>query len=276
MHRLWILAGALVGLAAVLIGAAVAYTRHSARPAPLAQSTPDGVIDAAFDLVAQGRPGRLAELIYAPDDDMRLVLASLSRLLESVHALSVALRERFPNEIETLRADASTRPNAAGAAMWLSNTTGATSAGAGGGGPPTAMLRTFMADPFGALTGARERVSTVMIADDMAAILVDGRPALGVGLTMRYDADKWWVELPLGLPVVERYAPQTPEEHQILAAMIQVIDNAIVELTGDVRRGKARDLDDAAQLAGQKAFGPIMICVVAYNRVMELRSQAGR
>jgi len=268
MHKPWLIAGALTGLAALLIGAAIAYTRVEARPDPLPRQTPEAVIDSVFALVAEGRPGRISELIAAPDDDMRLVVQRLGYLLDSVHALSVVMQESFPHEVETLRQRAARGEVRGGVGALLRRPEP--------GQASSEALRLLLADPYAALRDGRERITTVMIADDAAAVLVDGAPAFGVGMTMRYDEDAWWLELPLNIPVARRFMPQSPEEFQILASMIHVIENAVLDLTEDVRRGQAESVEDASRLAGEKAFAPIMICVVAYNRAMEVRASAGR
>ena len=268
MHRLWLMAGALTGLAALLIGAAIAYTRAESKPEPLPQQTPDAAIDSVFMLVDQGKPGRIAELIAAPNDDVRVVVQRIGALLDGLHALSVAMQERFPAEVETLRADAARGRSGGGLGALLRRPDPGQSS--------SEALRLLLADPYAALRAGRERVSTVMIADDAAAVLVDGRPAFGVGMTMRFEDDRWWFELPLNVPIARRFMPQTPEEFMILASMIHVIENAVLDLTDDVRRGRAGSVEDASRLAGEKAFGPMMICIVAYNRAMEARAQAGR
>jgi hypothetical protein len=43
-------------------------------------------------------------------------------------------------------------------------------------------------------------------------------------------------------------------------------------LDRDVRNGKADSLDETAALAGQKAFGPIALVFIAYQRAIEARN----
>ena len=53
--------------------------------------------------------------------------------------------------------------------------------------------------------------------------------------------------------------------------MIDVASGALNELEGDIRAGRARDLSDAARMAGEKALGPIVLTTMAYRRALEAR-----
>ncbi len=225
---------------------------------PLRTDSPDAVIDSAFAVVEAGRADLLADLLYAPSDDFRLVLDQAGLLLLDLQDLAALLAERYPSEIAELRDQAGA---GGGAAALL------TRAGSGG----EQALRRILADPFAWARGSRERITTATLGDDSAAVLVDGAPAMGVGLLMKREGDRWWIELPLGLPMIQRYLPQTTEEHQVLASMIRVIDNAVLDLIIDIEAGRCATLDEVSELAGEKAFGPMIMCVVAYDRAMKAR-----
>lgn len=224
---------------------------------PLRTDSPDAVVDSAFAVVEAGRADLLADLLYAPSDDFRMVLDQAGLLLLDLQEFAALLAERYPDEIAELR-----EAGAGGGAAAL-----LTRAGSGG----EQALRRILADPFAWARSSRDRITTATLGEDSAAVLVDGAPAMGIGLLMKREGDRWWIELPLGLPMIQKYLPQTPEEHQVLASMIRVIDNAVLDLIIDIKAGRCATLDEVSELAGEKAFGPMIMCVVAYDRAMKAR-----
>ena len=144
------------------------------------------------------------------------------------------------------------------------------------GAQRTAFESTFtgiFADPFSWISSAEGRVTTAMIADDQAAVLFDGQPAFGVGLTMREADGKWFFELPLGLPVIAGYVPQTFNEWSIVGSLIRVLENTLRELTADVNSGTIKRADQLAEKAGERAFVPAVMVFVAYSKEMDVRSR---
>lgn len=266
----WLVAGAMVGVAAVLLGLAIALTvREARRPRPLPADSPDALVSSLFTAVERGRPDLIPSLVYAENADRRLVLDALADLFDSLDALAGAIQSAFPEEVATLRSQDS------GAGL-VSALAGAQRAAQSGGPPPfsNAGIRSLLADPFGAIRDARGRVTTAVVADDLAAVLIDSKPAFGVGLTLRRAEGRWWIDLPPNLPFVSKYVPRNREEHEILASMIQVVDNAVIDLRADIRAGKCANLREASQLAGEKAFAPIALCFVAYDRAIRAREHA--
>ncbi|MBL0921282.1 MAG: hypothetical protein IBJ10_04035 [Phycisphaerales bacterium] len=256
----WILSGAAVGCLALLAGLALLIARPNRPDVPLRTDSPDALIDSAFAVVQAGRADLLADLLHAPSDDFRLVLNQLGVLLYDLQRLGDSLAERYPAEIQSIREQGASAGGAAAVAALQR-----------GGGVGDRALRRILADPFGWARESRERITTASLGDDSAAVLVDGAPALGVGILMRRENGRWWIELPLGFPQVQRYMPQTPEEHQVLGSMIKVIDNAILDLKKDIDDGRCANLEQAAELAGEKAFGPLIMCAIAYDRAMKAR-----
>ncbi|MGD9692006.1 MAG: hypothetical protein AB7G17_04140 [Phycisphaerales bacterium] len=267
--RRWLFAGAMVGVAAVLLGLAIALTaREMRRPKPLPADSPDALVASLFSTVEKGRPDLIPSLIYAENEDRRLVLDALADLFDSLDSLASTIQERFPAEVETLRAQPATGLSGA-----LTGAQRAASSGDRSGSlVSNANIRALLADPFAVIRDARGRVSTAVIADDLAAVLIDSKPAFGVGLTLRRANGRWWIDLPLNFPMISRYVPQNREEHEILASMIQVVDNAVLDLRDDIRDGKCANLREASQLAGEKAFAPIALCAVAYDRAIKARA----
>jgi hypothetical protein len=274
----WILAGSLSGLAALLVGLALFLTIERKPADPLRgypRDTPEATLGSIFAALEKGEAGLIPRFVYAESPEQELVLSELGRLLGSVQRLAETLQERFPDEVARIRAE-----SASGGGGFTNAIREAGRSAQRSGAPSrndprfSATLGTVLADPLGWLREAKERVAAVQIADDMAAVTVDGRPAFGIGMTMRREDSEWFVELPLKAPGVARFAPRTVEEHQVLASMLRVIDNTVVELDRDVRNGKADSLDETAALAGQKAFGPIALVFIAYQRAMEARNAA--
>ncbi len=274
----WILAGTLSGLAALLVGLALFLTIERKPVDPMREyprDTPEATLSSIFAALENGEARLIPRFVYAESPEQEMVLSELGRLLGSVQRLAETLQERFPAEVARVR-----EASASGQGGFLSAVREAGRSAQNSGAPSrndprfSATLGTVLADPLGWLRAAKERVAAVPIAEDMAAVTVDGRPAFGVGMTMRREDSEWFVELPLKAPGVSQFVPQTVEEHQVLASMLRVIDNTVVELDKDVRSGKVDSLDETAALAGQKAFAPIALVFIAYQRAMDAREEA--
>jgi len=272
----WILAGTLSGLAAFLIGLALFLTIEPKPVDPLRgypRDTPEATIASIFGALENGEARLIPRFVYTETPEQELVLSELGRLFGSLQRLTATVQERFPEEVAAIKARSAAQRGGFLSAVREAGRT-AQNTGAPTRSDPrfAATLGTALADPLGWLRNAKDRVAAIQIADDVAAVTVDGAPAFGVGMTMRREEGVWLVELPLKAPVVARFAPQTPEEHKVLASMLRVIDNTVVELDRDLRAGRAGSLDEAASLAGQKAFGPIALVFIAYQRAMEARA----
>jgi hypothetical protein len=131
----------------------------------------------------------------------------------------------------------------------------------------------IFADPFGWLDSGAARLSVERIADDAAVIKFDKDPILGGVFTIRQYDGRWWFVLPLNLPGVNAYTPQTRNEWAIVASLIKVIDTAMAELRDDVKAGKAANVQRVSELAGEKAFIPAAIVFVMYGKEMDVRGR---
>lgn len=251
----WAMGGLAIGLAAVAVGLATTF-----RPAPtyerLRLDDPESLIDIAWGFVENGRADRLPELVQPESPQMESVLARLGSLLASAQELASAVTARFPEEVASIRADAESVPLGAFTDR---------------GGPDNASLGRLLADPFGWLDSARQRVQIVYVADDVRAVLVDGRPAFGVGLTLRRFDDGWRIVLPTAIPGLGNYMPHSNEEWQVVASMVTVVDRALRDLAAEVRSGGARTIEDTARRAGEMAWGPLVMTVIAYQKAREAR-----
>jgi len=262
-------AGAVVGLIAVAVGLVVRFGGGEAEARVYDRGTPEAALAAAFEMIEAGDAGRLSGLIHAESEAMRGALDRFGRLCKELQDVAAAAGEVFPEEAAGLRSVMREDPAALLSAI-----------GPRGGsidptaGPGRESLRALMADPYGWLISRRERLGVVQIDDERAAVQYDGRPVFGLGLMMRKGEDgAWRVELPLRFPGASRFVPQNEDEWAILGSMIDVLSGALDELEDDLRAGRARDLSDAARMAGEKALGPIVLCTMAYQRALEARGE---
>lgn len=239
------------------------------------QATPEDVVKSAIAMAKNGQASQMSRLFFADSTELRAVLNRLGGLLGSMQSLAEAVQARFPEDLAKLRAEASKSDAADRGAKVLS-------AFSGGRTPGTERerrdllentMQALLADPFGWLEANAPRLTAVTIADDTAALMLDGQPIPPVGLTMRRSGDEWFIVLPLNLPVVSQYVPQTEQEWKILASLVKVLDNAVKDLADDVRAGKVKKLENLAEKAGEKAFGPAAMVFVVYGKEMDVRTK---
>jgi len=248
------------------------------------QSSPEAVVRSAKAMVENGDARRLSELLYADSDGMRRVYARVGLMLEHLYELGVAVQARYPAEVEALAKQAREAAEQGRGASLLDGLS------MGMGGPPRrgedrrareeqmgGALKRVFADPFGWLAESEERLGVVTIHDELAALTWDGAAILPpMGLAVQRDLDeKWYVVPPLNVPGVSRYLPRTEEEYSIWESIVQVFDNVVVDLTKEVEAGKHASLEDLSRSAGEKAFFPAAMALVAYERAMAARGRAG-
>jgi len=258
----WIVAGGLIGLAGLAIGVLISVFSGPRSAQPVRLDDADKLVDVAWGFVEEGRPDRLAGLIHPESPEMESVLARLGGLLGSVQELAKTLNETFPDEIaqRLAEADSSNADDAVDQARRVARF-----------GLDGQTLASLFADPFAWLRNARDRVTIAYVADDVRAVMIDSKPAFGVGLTMRKYDDGWRVVLPMSLPGIRKYMPQNLDEWRIVASMVTVVDNAVDDLNKDVRRGRMRNLNEVASSAGEKAWAPLVMTAVAYQKAMAAR-----
>lgn len=259
------------------------------RDADYSQDTPDDVLKSALAMVKNGDARLLGRLL---DDggskDMRAVLNRLGRLTGSLQELAKTVAERFPDDVAKLKTQVAEEAQGEKGQQALEVIMKGPGSPAARKGPPTQQEQdqqraffegTFarlMADPFSFLEQAAGRLSTQRITDDQAAIMLDEKPVPPVGLTMRLRDGKWYIELPLNLPGVSQYLPQTHTEHQIVASLIKVFDNTVKDLTETVRTGGVASINQLAEKAGERAFVPAGMVMLVYVKEMDVRRQRER
>lgn len=249
------------------------------------QETAQQTLETALKMIRAGDAERLPTLVYAEQQELKIILARLGTLLGSVEDLAGELKRRFPQQVEAMRARALQAAKGDQGRRLLSAVTG----GPGGprrGGPQgeaaqREQRRAFeetvgliFADPFGFIDANAQRLTVISTADDTAAVLLDGQPVPPVGMTMRRAEDgRWFFELPLNLPMVGRFMPQTRYEWSIVGSLIKALDGTVRELTEDVRRGALSRPEQVAEKAGEKAFIPLAMIFVAYGKEAATRGE---
>ena len=235
------------------------------------QATPTDVIRSAAQMVKDNRADLLPNLLYAENDEMRRLYRALGTFLKHTQELAQSLQTKFPEEVNKLKKQGEEAAKKGQATTLFGQL----------GQAFNAALKRIFVDPYGSLDDGVERLSTTPINDDVAAIMVDGKPMLApLGLTMRRvktdDREIWAVVPPLNIPGVANFVPKTKEEFQIWGSLIKTFDNVVVDLTKDVNSGAMKSLDDVSKKAGEKAFIPAAMTVFAYTQAMEARKKAAQ
>lgn len=246
------------------------------------QATPQDTLATARLMVEQGDARRLTELVYAESPDLRGFLDQAGDVLTSLADLGIAVQQAFPKQVADIRAEAEAAAKEGKATSFVAQVVGLrTQAGraartpgdpAAAGGTQQLLDKMFMevaADPYAWLTRSAERVTLSPLTDDTAALLLDGKPALGVGVTLIQREGKWYFYLPVEILKAGHLYPDTPEKWEIAGCMLTVIDQAVTDMTADVRAGKARRLEDVARAAGEKAVIPVIMTGFAYSKILE-------
>lgn len=261
------------------------------------QSSPDAVLKTAKLMVEKGDADLLPNLLYADSKEMRALLDQLGVVMGSLQELGTAVQKAFPAEIEKLKRDAADSAAKGDASGFLARIAGQASQqmsltrrgqrpqlNINDADDPNSVRNIFdnamkelFADPYGWIAANESRLSTVQMTDDQAAILWDGKPIFGIGLSMtKSQDDKWYVVLPLNAPGIGNFMPKTAESWEIMGSLMAVLDNMLQDLTSDVRRGRARQLDELAKLAGEKAFIPAVMVFFAYSKSIEAEKKAAK
>lgn len=279
--------------ALVLLAAASAGCRDRG----YSQATPEAVLVTARLMVENGDARRLSELLYADSPQMRRLLKDAGRTLGLLEELGRAVQQRFPKEVESLRAEAAEAARSGQASSFVGRVVGAAGQGRRARLDPAAaqearsafdrMIKELFADPYAWLSrnADRLRATTDGMPDGMAAIQWDSNPDSDderdwkpvlppLGVAMKLDGGRWYVLLPTGVPGASAVVPKTPEEWEIASSLLEAVDNMLIDLRRDVASGRVGSLDDVARSAGEKAFIPVALGMMAYSKAMEERRRA--
>lgn len=252
------------------------------------QDTPSATLASARKMVQEGHAEKLQQLLYAENPQFRRVLKRLGVLLGHVQDLGRTINEKFPAEVAELRKQAEEAAKSGEASSLIGRAMmGELGGGRRRGGPSVdpdqtrasidRFFKELFADPYGWLERSENRLSTVTIADDSAAVLWDEKPIFPpIGLSMREEGGEWYFVLPTNLPGVSNVMPKNDTEYDIWIKLVTVIDKVVIDLEKDVKSGKVKDLRALSEAAGEKAFIPVAIGVVAYGKAVEAREKEAK
>jgi hypothetical protein len=274
----WVLATIVVGSA--VVGGILFW---GLRPRAYSQATPEDLLLSVGAMIKDDRARDITNLFYADSVEYRVTLTRLGDLLATVQKLGATTRERFPREVEVLRQQL--RKELEGSQSTLLSvlsSPGAARPARGRNQPPVNpdqfqdWSMRLLSDPFGWALESGDRLGVVRVDDDTAVVTFDKQPLLGGIFAMRRIDERWWFVLPLQLPGVSQFAPQTRNEWRIMASLVRVVDNSLRDLERDVAAGKASRLEQVPRLAGEKAFIPTAIVMVMYGKEMDVRTRRER
>jgi hypothetical protein len=273
-------------LAALLVCALVYPLVGCSSPGP--GETPEETIRAIRETIMEGRADRLGDFIYADDPEMRRLLKRVGVFLGNLQKLGASVQARFPDEVSALRAQAEAAAKEGRATSFLSQMMlqregrrrrpSAEQAEQAGRARSAfdEFMKSLLADPYGWVEKAEERLTTEFLTDDSVAMLWDGKPILPpLGMTMRRgEDDLWYVVLPTGAPGVSNFMPRTKEQYQIFGSLVATFDNVVIDLRKEVEEGRVGNLEELSRKAGEKAFLPVAAVVFAYEKYnAEMRKQ---
>jgi hypothetical protein len=215
-------------------------------------SSPQAALNSMYQMIAEGRPEMLGTMIHIQARDITYpdgvteasaihdVTNKAGEMLGQLYRVAGKLRQKFPNQIENElgKAAAAKRDD-------------------------LDLLTKFLADPFGLMDQQRGRISVEDLGDGTAAILLDGKPALGAGLLMREVEGEWKVEIPIDL--LQKYRPNTREEWAVIANMMPSLEKAFTAFETELDQGQFRDLQAASARAGRLLGERAVVQAIIYQ-----------
>lgn len=287
MRALWLW----IGVAAALgIGAYFALGSRDRGTYP--QDTPEAVLQSALAMFKNGDADQLPRLIFADSREYRSVLNRFGTLLGSLQALAGEIKTRFPESVEQLRAQVleasatKTTEEQQAAVLAAVNDPNAPAM-------PTSVPRDraerirmaqrfedlsqrILADPFIFIEVNAPRLSVEQLDDDTATVKFDDQPLLAGILQIKRHEGRWYLVLPLNLPMVSNFTPQTRNEWSIIGSLVKMADNVVKELTDELRSGQIGRMEQLANKMGEKAFLPGAMIFIVYGKEMDVRRQRER
>ncbi len=262
-------------LISVLVMASLAVVGCRRGPKEYKQDTPEAVIQSMEAMVEDGQTRRLHELFYAEDEDMRLALRRFGRMCGRLAELAEAIGKAYPEEVEALRKqteEAAARGEATNILSRFSqsafqNRRNRNQQRSSPGDAFNLAFRQLLSNPYASFEQATDRLSTIPVSDEYVGLLWDEKPILPpFGIMMRQDVDsKWYIMLPLDLPIVTKYRPRTEEQWLIAGYLMKAWENAAVDLKTKIEAGDLRNLDEVASEAGAMILPPTMMIGIAYS-----------
>lgn len=258
---------------------------------PYSQDSPEDVLASALKMIKNGEADKLTRLIYADSREYRSVLNRFGTLMGSLQRLAIALKDRFPEDVEKLRQQlvetATIKATGEGDDALKAKLNN------GDAALPTNipkdreaqrrqrqqfedLSQKILTNPFLYIEANAQRLSVERISDDTATVKADGEPILAGIIQMQKREGRWWIVLPLNLPLVSSFTPQTRNEWSIIGSLIKMADGVVNELIEDVRGGNIKRIEQLANKAGEKAFLPGGMIFIVYGKEMDVRRQRER
>jgi len=209
-------------------------------------STPDAALDSMRAMIDDGRPELLVRFMHIGARDRTFadgvteasaiddVRGKTGDLLAQLWRVSNKLKDRYPGQVlEEVDLARESVPVLMG-------------------GRFEEPLKRFLLDPFRWIDEQRDRLTTVDLGDGTAAVLWDGQPAFGgLGLQMIETAEGWMIDIPVDLPPINEYRPETREEWAVLANLMLTFENSLRHFEERLDDGDFHSLEDAANQAGR-------------------------
>lgn len=260
----------LVPALALLIGCKEEYSQES----------PEALVGSARQMVVDGNARRLSELVWTDSEGQALVIDRVGRTFGALQRLGTAVSEAFPEEVQRIREQA----DEAAENGEINSLIGRALTAQGGiaRGAPSAMrdqarmrqgldsvVRELMADPYGWLERHGDKLEPMRITDDIVALSWQGKPVVGLSLVERDGL--WYVKLPLDMPALQRFLPQSDEEFEVFGELIASVHNVVLDLAIEVENGEHKNLESVAATAGEYALLPAILVMVSYGKALEER-----
>lgn len=297
-------------LAALGLAVAVLCPGCERRSTAYDLDTPEGTLDAAAGMVAEGRADRLPELIQAEDPELRSLLNQFGRFLGELQTLGDAVERAMPEQVAAMREKAEIEAKEGRAASLIDRLTGAPAARGGfgvsamrsddlgldtgggrsgvgsslfGAGQPSASQRErfnqiaqeVLIDPYAWLEDGRKRLDSTYVTDEMVALTWDGKTLLPpFGVVLVDDGGAWRMVLPTRYAGVSRVMPKTPDEFAVWGSMVRTLEHVVIDLRRDVERGRVTTLTGLADAAVEKVAIPATLVAFAFSRLMDERGAA--
>ena len=217
-------------------------------------SSPQAALDSMYAMIEDGRPEMLGSLVYIQPRDISYddgvteasaidnVTEKAGDMFGRLFRVAKKIRDEFPSDVETELATAGPSIKFDDNGLDISR---------------------FMADPFGLLDQQRSRISVEDLGDGTAAILIDNKPAFGVGLQMKDVDGHWKIDFPIEL--LQGYRPDTRQEWSVLASMMLSMENALKAFEKELDQGQFKSLQQASNRAGRLLGERVFVQVLIYR-----------
>ncbi|MCA9279030.1 MAG: hypothetical protein H6815_13715 [Phycisphaeraceae bacterium] len=250
------------------------------------QSTPEAVIQSAKQMVLDGNAGRLHELVYAGQPELRRVLQNIGLSLGALDDLGRAVQASYPEEVQELREEAQRAASSGKATSFIARiATGQQRDRSGNRSEREqdfraaidSTLKGLMSDPYGWLTANEERLGVQYLTDEQSVLTLDGKPLFPpVGISIQQFDGKWYVAPPWEHMRNIGAWPKSDEEWEILIEFSGVAQNMLTDMIKDVKAKKYPNLRNLAEETGERAFLPLAFAGLAFGKAVEERQKAER